>query len=146
MENPVEHIALNEYFVLQIPAWKKIYSKNPNIWEGIGITPDIQVIQADAMKTAHRIALEKLLLTTNDKTALDKYQWALDGVSASYDNVDGPYNTFTEVNYRDCFMPNSDCLMYDINCYHDYSCNDCFYNWGVYLFTLYNAHTVNHLG
>ncbi len=87
-ENPVEHIALNEYFVLQIPAWKKIYSKNPNIWEGIGITPDIQVIQADAMKTAHRIALEKLLLTTNDKTALDKYQWALDGISASYDNVD----------------------------------------------------------
>ncbi len=66
--------------------------------------------------------------------------------NCSYDNVDGPYNTFTEVNYRDCFMPNSDCLMYDINCYHDYSCNDCFYNWGVYLFTLYNAHTVNHLG
>lgn len=86
-ENPVEHIPIDDNFVLQIPAWKKIYSKNPDIWEGIGINPDIEVEQIDAFKTAHKRAIEKLLTTTNDKTAIDKYQWALDGVSASYDNI-----------------------------------------------------------
>lgn len=86
-ENPVEHIPIGDNFVLQIPAWKKIYSKSPNIWEGIGINPDIEVEQIDAFKTAHKKAIEKLLTTTSDKTAIDKYQWALDGVTASYDNV-----------------------------------------------------------
>jgi len=28
-ENPVEHIAVDENFVLQIPAWKKLYTENP---------------------------------------------------------------------------------------------------------------------
>ncbi len=87
-ENPVEHIAIDERFVLKIPAWKKIYSKNPNVWEGIGIQPDIEVESVDALKTAYLKALEELLITTNDKTAIDKYQWALDGISASYNNVE----------------------------------------------------------
>lgn len=87
-ENPVEHISIDDNFVLQIPAWKKIYSKNPNIWEGVGITPDIEVEPIDALKTAYKKAIERLLTTTSDKTAIDKYQWALDGISASYNNVD----------------------------------------------------------
>ena len=87
-ENPVNHIALNENFVLQIPSWKMIYSSNPEVWEGVGITPDIEVETKDAKKTAHLMALEKLISITDDKVALDKYQWALDGLGASYENVD----------------------------------------------------------
>ncbi len=87
-ENPVDHIALNENFVLQIPSWKMIYSSNPEVWEGVGITPDIEVETKDAKKTAHLMALEKLISITDDKAALDKYQWALDGLGASYENVD----------------------------------------------------------
>jgi C-terminal processing protease CtpA/Prc len=93
-ENPVEHISLNENFVLQIPAWRRIYSKYSGSWEGVGIRPDIEIEPADALKAAHKMALEKLLTNTNDKTAIDKYQWALDGVSASYQNID--VNTIKE--------------------------------------------------
>jgi hypothetical protein len=87
-ENPVEHIAIDENFVLQIPAWKKIYTKNPIVWEGVGINPDIEVDPGEAMVTAYKNALQKLLKTSNDQTAIDKYQWALDGLTASYDNAD----------------------------------------------------------
>jgi hypothetical protein len=87
-ENPVEHIAVNDKFVLQIPAWKKIYSQNPNDWEGIGIKPDIEVEAADALKTAHLKILDQLLKASRDKTAIEKYQWSIDGLSAGYKNVD----------------------------------------------------------
>jgi len=86
-ENPVEHVPIDDNFVLQIPAWKKIYSKNPNVWEGVGINPDIEVEPNEALKTAQKKALEKLLTTSNDKTASEKYHWALDGILASYNNV-----------------------------------------------------------
>jgi len=87
-ENPVEHIAIDENFVLQIPAWKKIYAKNSIVWEGVGINPDIEVDPGEAMVTAYKNALQKLLKTSNDQTAIDKYQWALDDLTASYDNTD----------------------------------------------------------
>jgi len=87
-ENPVEHVVIDENFILQIPAWKKIYTKNPIVWEGVGINPDIEVDPGEAMVTAYKNALQKLLKTSNDQTAIDKYQWALDGLTASYDNAD----------------------------------------------------------
>ncbi len=87
-ENPVEHLAINEDFVLQIPSWKRIFSSNPNIWEGVGIDPDIEVEVEDAKRIAHIKALEKLIGSTRDSAALDKYQWALDGLKANYNNVD----------------------------------------------------------
>ena len=87
-ENPVEHIAIDENFVLQIPAWKKIYSKNPVVWEGIGVTPDIEVEPDNALVTAYKDALQKLMKSADEQLSIDKYQWALDGVSTSYNNVD----------------------------------------------------------
>ena len=87
-ENPVEHIAIDENFILQIPAWKKIYAKNPIVWEGVGINPDIEVDPGEAMATAYKNALQKLLKTSNEQTAIDKYHWALDGLNAIYDNAD----------------------------------------------------------
>ena len=93
-ENPVEHIAVDENFVLQIPAWKKLYTGNPLGWEGIGFEPDIEVVPEDALSTAYKNALQKLLKSATEQTAIEKYQWALDGLSASYDNAD--INTIKE--------------------------------------------------
>jgi len=87
-ENPVQHIAINENFVMQIPCWKMIYSNNPEVWEGTGIKPDIEVESDNAKTVAHVKALEKLMANTDDKMVLDKYQWALDGLMAGYDNID----------------------------------------------------------
>ena len=83
-ENPVEHIVINENFVLQIPAWKRIYSAIPVRWEGIGIEPDIEVEQDIAKKRAYSLAIEKLMSLTSDDTSLEKFQWALDGLNADY--------------------------------------------------------------
>ena len=86
-ENPVEHIALNENFVLQIPAWKRIYSRNPVTWEGIGINPDVEVESEIAKKTARSLALKKLISMTDDEFTLEKFNWALDGLNADYKNL-----------------------------------------------------------
>lgn len=87
-ENPVTHIAIDDNFVLQIPGYKKIYSSNPNIWEGIGINPDIEVEAENAKRIAYLNALKKLTGNTKDEAANNKYQWAIDGLNASYNNVD----------------------------------------------------------
>ena len=86
-ENPVEHVALNENFVLQIPAWKRIYTRNPVTWEGIGINPDIEVESQIAKKTAHSLSLKKLISMTDDEFALEKFNWALDELQADYSKL-----------------------------------------------------------
>ena len=86
-ENPVDHVAINNNFVLQIPSWKRVYSRNPNVWEGIGIEPDIEVDAEDAKKVAHILVLEKLIDGTKDKIILAKYHWALDSLHANYENI-----------------------------------------------------------
>ena len=50
--------------------------------------PDIEADVEDAKRIAHIKALEKLIGNTTDNTALDKYQWALDGLKANYINID----------------------------------------------------------
>jgi len=86
-ENPVLHIALNEDFILQIPGFKILYSANPIGWEGVGINPDIDVPVKDAKRTAHLMALENLINSSQDNNAIYKYQWAIDGLKAGYDIV-----------------------------------------------------------
>lgn len=85
-ENPVDHFAIDENFVLQLPCWKKIFSANPFVVERKGIEPDIKVRNEDAKRIAHIAALEKLMSDTIEELALEKYQWALDGLNASLDN------------------------------------------------------------
>jgi hypothetical protein len=44
-------------------------SRNPNTntnWEGVGVQPDVKVAEADALKTAHLIALKSLIKKTTD--------------------------------------------------------------------------------
>jgi hypothetical protein len=86
-ENPVEHIAIDNVFVLQIPAWKRIYSKNPHTWEGVGISPDVETEANDALKKAHINILEELIKTSNMKADIEKYRWALEGITAGYTGI-----------------------------------------------------------
>jgi hypothetical protein len=88
-ENPVDHIAIDSRFVLQIPTWKKLYSANPNTWEGVGICPDVEVDPGQALKAAHLSALGRLSEISDDEISIEKYQWAIDGLSAGDDQADG---------------------------------------------------------
>jgi hypothetical protein len=55
---------------------------------GVEINPDIEVDAKNALKAAYKVALEKLISGANDETEIEKYQWALDGISAGNENVD----------------------------------------------------------
>jgi hypothetical protein len=47
-------------FVLRVPRWRSSDPITGTNWEGIGIVPDIDVPEEEALETAHRLALEKL--------------------------------------------------------------------------------------
>jgi len=85
-ENPIDNLAINENFDLRIPCWKRVYSSNPTKWEGVGIKPDIEV-ETEGAKRAHLLALEKLIANTTDDFTISKFQWAIDGLKADYNNI-----------------------------------------------------------
>ena len=81
-ERPVEHIALDDEFVFQIPAWKTVFSATGAGWEGRGVEPDIAVDAGQALDTAYRHALETLLDKAADEKDRGRVRWALDGLKA----------------------------------------------------------------
>lgn len=87
-ENPIDYTFIDENFILQIPSYKILYSLNPYSWEGKGIEPDIAVEAANAKEYAHKLMLKELFRDCKDSLSKSKYQWALDGLEASYDNVE----------------------------------------------------------
>jgi hypothetical protein len=86
-ENPVDYVLIDTNFVLQTPSYKIIYSLNPYRWEGKGIEPDIAIDPEQAKEYAHKTMLKELLANCSDSVAKPKYQWAVDGLQASYDNI-----------------------------------------------------------
>ena len=52
---------LGEKFTIRLPAGKVIVPNLKGDWEGSGIEPDVKVAGPEALKTAHALALEKLL-------------------------------------------------------------------------------------
>jgi C-terminal processing protease CtpA/Prc len=53
---------LDEKFTIRIPWGKVIVPNLKDDWEGVGIEPDVKVAGSEALKTAHMLALEKLLV------------------------------------------------------------------------------------
>jgi hypothetical protein len=77
-ENPVEHIALNETFVLKIPCHRTIYFGDRSGWERTGIKPDVEVPSDRALEAAHYHALRILKERLTDELAREKIQWGID--------------------------------------------------------------------
>lgn len=59
--HPGGPVSLNEHFGVWIPAGRAINPISQTNWEGTGVTPDIAVPADDALKIAHRAALEAVL-------------------------------------------------------------------------------------
>jgi hypothetical protein len=59
--HPVGPRRLNDHFVLIVPMGRSISSITRTDWEGVGVEPDIQVPAAQALATAHLMAVEKRL-------------------------------------------------------------------------------------
>jgi retinol-binding protein 3 len=72
--NPGGPARLNDHFLLFVPTGRAENPITKTNWEGVGVKPDVAVPQNEALKTAHRMALEKLLsnaTTPEDKQRLE---------------------------------------------------------------------------
>lgn len=59
--NPGGVVRINDHFGVFIPVGKAINPITKTNWEGTGVTPDVRVAPADALKAAHVMAVKKLL-------------------------------------------------------------------------------------
>ena len=59
--HPGRDFAIDEQFTLFVPGGRPINPITQTNWEGTGVTPHVEVPAADALKVAHKMALEKLI-------------------------------------------------------------------------------------
>ena len=74
--NPAKYFRVNEHFSLLVPVGRAVNPVTGTNWEGTGIKPDIEVTEAQALKTAHLAALRKLL----DASPSERKKMMLKGV------------------------------------------------------------------
>ena len=58
--NPVDRFQIDDEFEVTIPTARALNPITKTNWEGTGVKPDIEVPAAEALHTAHTLALEKL--------------------------------------------------------------------------------------
>jgi hypothetical protein len=75
--NPGGPERVSEHFEVFVPSGRAINPITKTNWEGTGIAPDVQVAEADALSTAHAMALEKIIAKTTDARRRDALQEAL---------------------------------------------------------------------
>ena len=83
--NPGGIEQLSEHYAVFIPTARTINTKTGTNWDGVGITPDHEVTAADALKTAHRLALQELLQKQAGAPRARMWQQAMDEMFARKD-------------------------------------------------------------
>jgi hypothetical protein len=69
---------VTEHFGVWVPSGRAVNPITGTNWEGIGVRPDVAVPSADALRTAHLRALERLLAAERDKERRAMLQHSLD--------------------------------------------------------------------
>ena len=85
--NPGEFARLTDHFLAFIPRGQAINPVTKTNWEGTGVEPDINVSEADALKTAHATALQHLIKKTSDLQQLSYLKEALGSAQAESPNA-----------------------------------------------------------
>ncbi len=65
--NPGFEYRINEHFFMFLPMGRAISPITKTNWEGTGVKPDVEVPTEQALKTAHLMALRKLMGTATDE-------------------------------------------------------------------------------
>lgn len=65
--NPGKQFRVSDHFVVFIPTGRAINPTTGTNWEGVGVKPDIETSEKDALKAAHLAALRKLLETATSE-------------------------------------------------------------------------------
>ena len=75
--NPGGPYRLGDHFYAGIPRGRSINPVTKTNWEGTGIEPDVRTPEQDALKIAHRMALQHLIEHTTDQQRLTSLRQAL---------------------------------------------------------------------
>lgn len=76
--HPGRDFAIDEQFTLFVPGGRPINPITKTNWEGTGVTPHVEVPADDALKVAHKMALEKLVKKAMNDEARQAAQQALE--------------------------------------------------------------------
>lgn len=78
---------INDHFVVFIPTGRPINPITQTNWEGVGVTPDIEVSAELALKTAHLIAMNKLLPTSTQPELIQELHEAIERVQIELEQL-----------------------------------------------------------
>ncbi|MDQ3245779.1 MAG: S41 family peptidase, partial [Pseudomonadota bacterium] len=79
--NPGDFLPIDQHFAIFVPTGAAVNPISKTNWEGVGVKPDVPVVGAAALDTAHRLAVQKLLTSAKGERA-QELQRALQGPSA----------------------------------------------------------------
>ena len=80
--NPGEVVRLHPHFGAFVPMGRSINSITKTNWEGTGVTPDVNVPAADALKVAQLAILKQLIAKTQDTRQAQAYQGRVNELEA----------------------------------------------------------------
>lgn len=60
-------LVVDDNFFIYMPFAGSLNPKTKTNWEGVGVQPDVQISEAEALKTAHLMALKTLIKKSNNK-------------------------------------------------------------------------------
>ncbi len=86
--HPGGHQIATDRFVVWVPTGRAINPITNTNWEGTGVTPHIEVEQAQALNTAYTKALESLTENNPDENAQARYQWIIEGLKAAEQSIE----------------------------------------------------------
>jgi retinol-binding protein 3 len=76
--NPGSFEQFDDHFAVFVPTGQMINEKTRSNWEGAGITPDVAVPLADALKSATRLALQDLIARNPSSERIGMWKQALE--------------------------------------------------------------------
>ena len=81
--HPVSVERLSDHFEIFVSTGRAINPITKTNWEGTGVQPDIAASEEEALKTAHREALNRLLVKASDPEDKERLQMALQHVESA---------------------------------------------------------------
>jgi len=75
-------MSINEGFAIFVPNGRAISPVTKTNWEGVGVTPDVNVKSELALEQAQILALQKLTQKSKDEQQIRTYNWMVESLNA----------------------------------------------------------------
>lgn len=85
--HPGGRITATDRFQVWVPTGRAINPNTNTNWEGTGVSPHLEVPQAEALDKAYLMALDHLMDNNDDERAQASYQWLTAGLKAQANPV-----------------------------------------------------------